>query len=194
MGFDFQLHGVAVTVGGVSTRQVLGRVLAVGSIAVLGVVLVSLLAPAGARDSYRPTGAPREIPEGRLQSVTLQQFDGILLGLRGTPVVVNVWASWCAPCRAEMPLLDRAADEYDGQVVFLGVASKDSREEAGKFLQEVDADYPSVFDPSGDVRQALGLRGFPTTYFFDAEGELVASLTGGVSEPRLAAQLEDLTD
>ena len=176
----------------VPKQQVVVRTLQVIAIAVLGVVLVTVLAPAGPAASYVPEGDAIELPGSRLTSVTREQFDGILVGLRGTPVVVNIWASWCAPCRAEMPLLDRAAADFDGRVVFLGVASKDSRAAADDFLREVGVDYPSVFDASGAVRKALDLRGFPTTYFFNADGELVASLTGGVSEVRLAAQLKDL--
>ena len=175
------------------SKQAVLRVFTVVAIAVLGVVAVTVLAPAGPADSYLPRGEALALPDEQLASVGREQFDGMLLGLRGTPVVVNVWASWCAPCRAEMPLLDRAADDFAGDVVFLGVASKDSRAAAGDFLEEVGVDYPSVFDATGQVREALELRGFPTTYFFDASGELVASMTGGVTEPRLAAQLRDLT-
>ena len=174
------------------TKQIGVRALAVGAIAVVGIVAVTVLAPADPVTSYDSGSKSLDLPDEQLAAVTKTQFDGILVGLRGTPVVVNLWASWCAPCRAEMPLLQRAADDYDGRIVFLGVASKDRRAEAEKFLDEVGVDYPSVFDTTGDVRTGLGLRGFPTTYFFDADGKLVASLTGGITEPKLAAQLRDL--
>lgn len=175
-----------------NVRQIGCRVLVVAAIAVGGVVAVTTLAPAGPVASYDADAEPVDVPSAQLAVVTKTQFDGILVGLRGTPVVVNLWASWCAPCRAEMPLLQRAAADYEGRIVFLGVASKDRRSEAEKFLDEVDVTYPSVFDASGDVRSGLGLRGFPTTYFFDKTGTLVASWTGGITEPKLAAQLEDL--
>jgi len=134
-----------------------------------------------------------DLPRRPLEAVSRQQFDGLLVGLRGKPVVVNVWASWCAPCRTEMPLLERAARTYEGRVTFLGVASRDDRRDAASFLDEVGVTYPNVFDASGDVRDALRLRGFPTTYVFDADGTLVHSIVGGVSEQQLAAQLEGLT-
>lgn len=116
----------------------------------------------------------------------------MLLGLRGTPVVVNVWASWCPPCRAEMPLLNRAADDFAGRVVFLGVASRDSPAAAGAFLDEIGVGYVNLFDTTGEIRSDLGLTGFPTTYLFDAQGELRDAVIGGITEQRLAAQLEDL--
>ena len=162
-----------------STKTVLLRVALVVAVAVVGVVLVTVLAPAGAPETYRPIGDAAPLPDTQLATVGRAEFDGLLVGQRGTPVIVNVWASWCAPCRAEMPLLDRAAADYEGRVVFLGVASKDSRGEAAEFLDDVGVTYPSVFDATGDVRQALGLRGFPTTYFFDASGDLVDTITGG---------------
>lgn len=134
-----------------------------------------------------------ELPGGPLEPITSAEFDGILVGLRGTPVIVNVWASWCAPCRTEMPLLERAARTFDGRVAFLGVASRDARDDAQAFLDDIGVTYPNVFDATGDIRRALSLRGFPTTYVFDADGRLLHAIVGGVSEQRLAAQLEDLT-
>ena len=136
---------------------------------------------------------PLPLPAQQLALASLDEFEGMLVGLRGAPVVVNVWASWCAPCRAEMPLLERAAAVYEGDVTVLGVDSRDTPGEAASFLDDVDVTYPNVFDRSGDIRRALDVRGFPTTYFFDAEGRLTASVVGGITEARLAAQLDALT-
>lgn len=165
------------------------QIVAVG---VLVIVAVVVLGPEGASTGYTASGAPLALPPDQLASVSAAEFSGILVGQRGMPVVVNVWASWCAPCRAEMPLLDRAAEEYAGRVTFIGVASKDSREAAGGFLEDIGVDYPSLFDASGDIRADLGLRGFPTTYLFDRDGELREAVVGGITEQRLAAQLQDL--
>lgn len=161
-------------------------------IAISLVVLLTTLSPPSTDTGYRAKGRPVDLPAGPLATVDPDTFGGILVGLRGTPVVVNVWASWCAPCRAEMPLLQRAATTYEGRVVFLGVASKDSRAAASSFLDEVGVTYPNLFDESGAVRAELGLRGFPTTYVFDASSDLREAIVGGVSEQRLAAQLDDL--
>lgn len=164
----------------------------VGGVVALLVVL-QLGPSAPATSSFVADAPPRPLPGGQLAPTSLEEFEGIIVGLRGTPVVVNVWASWCAPCRAEMPLLQRAADEYDDQIVVLGVDSRDAVDPAADFLEDVDVTYPNVFDSSGAIRRALGLRGFPTTYFFDREGRIVATVVGGITEARLAAQLAALT-
>src|SRR3546814_5735420 len=117
-------------------------------------------------------GAPVARPRRPLEAVSRRDCDRLLVGLQGKPVVVNDWASWCAPCRTEMPLLERPARTYEGRVTFLGVASRDDRQDAAAFLDDVGVTYPNVFDVSGDVRSALGLRGFATTYVFDARGTL----------------------
>ena len=176
-----------------SRWRTLLRAAEVVAIGIVGLILVSAVLPTDAPASYRAVGEPMDLPRRPLESVSRQEFDRILVGLRGKPVVVNIWASWCAPCRTEMPLLDRAARTYEGRVTFLGVASRDDRQDAASFLDDVGVSYPNVFDPSGDVRSALGLRGFPTTYVFDSDGTLLHSIVGGVSEQQLAAQLEGLT-
>lgn len=138
------------------------------------------------------TGAPVELPvEGSFPTVSLDEFEGMLVGLRGRPVVVNIWASWCAPCRTEMPLLQSAADDYVGEAVVLGVASNDDPEKAQRFLRDLGLTYPNVFDDTGEIRVALGLTAFPTTYVFNADGTIRARVNGGISEQRLAGLIED---
>jgi len=113
----------------------------------------------------------------------------MLVGARGRPVVVNVWASWCGPCRVEAPLLQRAAARYKGDVVFLGVDSRDDPGPARAFIRRYRIAYPNVFDGTGAIRSRLGLRGFPTTYVFDRQGALIASVVGGISEQALAGHI-----
>ncbi|MEO6713487.1 MAG: TlpA disulfide reductase family protein [Mycobacteriales bacterium] len=163
---------------------------AVGIVALL--VLQQVRTP-GQSTEFGGRGPAQALPNTQLASTTLPELQGMLVGLRGRAVVVNIWASWCGPCRAEMPLLQRAATTYGGKAVILGVASKDNVGAAKAFLEDVGVDYPNVFDSTGDIRQAMGLRGFPTTYFFNADGRLVATVVGGISEARLAAQLDELT-
>jgi len=173
-------------------RNLVSRVAQLGGIAAVAVLVVAILVPKDTSTAYRPSGKPMALPTEQLAPVSDTDFGQILVGRQGKPVVVNVWASWCAPCRAEMPLLQRASRSYDGRVAFVGVASRDSRGAARKFLAEVGVTYPNLFDDSGAVRRALGLRGFPTTYVFDADGVLRETVVGGITEPKLAAQLEDL--
>jgi cytochrome c biogenesis protein CcmG, thiol:disulfide interchange protein DsbE len=141
--------------------------------------------------SFVPTGVAAALPaEGDFGPASLEEFSSVLVGQRGTPVVVNVWASWCAPCRTEMPLLQAAADDYAGRVVIVGVASKDAADDAGQFLADNNITFPNVFDESGDIRRALELTAYPTTYVFGADGTIRARVNGGISEQRLAALID----
>ena len=143
--------------------------------------------------SFRATGEPVALPEtGELTDLSADQFEGVLVGLHGTPVIVNIWASWCAPCRTETPLLERAWRAHGDEVTIIGVASKDIASNSRDFMDEFEVSFPNVFDSSGEIRARLGLRGFPTTYVFDADGTLRTTIVGGLTEQRLAAVLEDL--
>ncbi len=108
--------------------------------------------------------------------------------LRGRPVVVNKWASWCGPCRFEFPFFQRQALEHGTEIAFLGVDSRDSREDAERFLRKYPVPYPSFFDPEGDIASEFrGDRVAPSTAFYDASGELVYTKPGGYpSEDALA--------
>jgi cytochrome c biogenesis protein CcmG, thiol:disulfide interchange protein DsbE len=94
-----------------------------------------------------------------------------LARLKGHPAVVNIWAAWCGPCRAEMPVMQRVSLALGKQVAFLGVDLKDNREAASTFLQKIPVTYPSYDDPSGQVYNAEKLVGVPSTLFFDRSGK-----------------------
>jgi cytochrome c biogenesis protein CcmG, thiol:disulfide interchange protein DsbE len=94
--------------------------------------------------------------------------------LRGYPVVVNVWASWCGPCRFEFPVLQRLSARYGKEVAFLGVNSQDSDDAATTFLREEPVPYPSYTDPDKEIADSIGATvGLPDTAFYDRSGELV---------------------
>lgn len=160
---------------------------------VIALLVAACSTGAAGGNGFRATGDPLDLPgPGALAVADGDQFESMLVGVRGKPVVVNVWASWCAPCRAEMPLLERASQRFGDDVAFVGVASKDQRAPAEAFLDEFDVTYPNVLDDAGEIRERLSLRGFPTTYLFDADGEMTATIVGGVNEQQLAAHLEEL--
>lgn len=109
--------------------------------------------------------------------------------LRGSPVVVNQWASWCGPCRFEFPFFERQAVKYGDRVAFLGVNSRDSRSEAEEFLGELPTPFPHYFDPEAEIARTFkGGRAWPTTAFYDADGKLVFTHTGAYRDEQ---QLED---
>lgn len=94
--------------------------------------------------------------------------------LRGRPVVVNVWASWCGPCREEFPVLQDLSARYGKRVAFFGVNSEDSKDAAVTFLREEPVPYPSYSDPDKDILDSLGGRGgLPDTAFYDRSGKLL---------------------
>ena len=99
-------------------------------------------------------------------------FDAQLRALRGHPVVVNLWASWCDPCRFELPFLQRAAVQRGATVAFLGVNVDDSREAALAFGRRYPMPYPSFFDERGRLAARLRARGLPATAFYDKAGRL----------------------
>ncbi len=92
--------------------------------------------------------------------------------MHGYPVVVNVWASWCIPCRQEFPLLQNLSARYGKKVAFLGVNSEDSSDAAATFLEEAPVPYPSYSDPGKDIYDLIGGIGFPNTAFYDRSGRL----------------------
>jgi len=93
--------------------------------------------------------------------------------LRGYPIVANVWASWCVPCRQEFPVLQKLSARYGKEVAFLGVNSEDSDDAATTFLREVPVPYPSYTDPGKEIFESIGGVGFPDTAFYDRSGDLV---------------------
>lgn len=103
-----------------------------------------------------------------------EAFEKRLAQLRGYPVVVNAWASWCGPCREEFPTLQQLSARYGKQVAFLGVNSQDSNDAAATFLREAPLSYPSYTDPDKEIVDAIGpFLGFPETAFYDKSGDLV---------------------
>jgi cytochrome c biogenesis protein CcmG, thiol:disulfide interchange protein DsbE len=99
----------------------------------------------------------------------------------GVPTVVNLWASWCGPCREELPLVQQLAAAAGDRVRVVGVVSKDGWEQATSFAGDAGARFPSGFDAQGDLMTRLGLRGLPYTYFLDAEGAIAYVQTGPVA-------------
>ena len=112
--------------------------------------------------------------------------------LRGRPFVVNFWASWCRPCKAEAPRLAAAARTHAGEVVFLGVDVQDFTSDARRFSREVDAPYVSVRDGGNKTYADYGLTGVPETYYVDARGRILGHTVGEVSAAELATEIRRL--
>jgi thiol-disulfide isomerase/thioredoxin len=110
----------------------------------------------------------------RLLGGGVDAYEARIAALRGYPIVVNVWASWCGPCRFEFPTLQKLSAAYGKRVAFLGVDSQDSDDAAKTFLGEEPVPYPSYTDPDEEIKRSIGTaRGLPDTAFYDRDGELV---------------------
>jgi thiol-disulfide isomerase/thioredoxin len=119
-------------------------------------------------------------------------FERRLRDLRGHPIVINKWASWCPPCRAEFPFFQKLSVELGREVAFVGVDAQDNRADAEEFLGEFPVSFPSYEDPDQKVARVFkGHVNFPTTAFYDRTGRLTFIHQGGyASEARLREDIE----
>lgn len=158
---------------------VVAAVLAVGGVAAAAVASGGSARPADAVSVEGPAPAFDLVRVGvDAERVRLSDF-------AGRPLVVNFWASWCEPCRREMPALQAVAARLRGRVAFVGINHLDGREPAAEFEREVGVGYPSGYDPEGAVAALYGVIGLPTTMLVGADGRIVARRLGEISEDEL---------
>lgn len=127
-------------------------------------------------------------------------FEAELLGggtlaseqLRGKPVVMNFWASWCVPCEDEAPLFKEAHERYGDDIAFLGVNIKDGEADAKEFDERWGLEYPDIRDEDNRIFTDYGLTGQPETFFIDANGVIVEHVNGPVSAETLEFLLAEL--
>jgi cytochrome c biogenesis protein CcmG, thiol:disulfide interchange protein DsbE len=98
----------------------------------------------------------------------------------GVPTVVNLWGSWCAPCREELPLMQELADGGVDRIRVLGVISRDGEPQAESFADDAGITFPSAFDGDGELMAELGLNALPYTFFLAADGTLAHSELGPI--------------
>lgn len=130
---------------------------------------------------------------------TLDTLDGkkvTLSELRGKIVIINLWATWCPPCRAEMPALENAYEQYkDSEVIILGlnVTNQDSEKDIPPFVKEFGLTFPILLDRDGSVSTLYQLKALPTTYFVNREGIIRTVVIGGpMSETFIRSKIEAL--
>lgn len=138
-------------------------------------------------------GVERTRPAPDFTAPGLNSASVRLADLRGRPVVLNFWASWCPPCRAEMPEFERVWQTYRDQgVIFVGVNTSDRGDKAQSFLLESKVSYQNVVDATNDIAVMFAATSLPTTVFIDREGRIVSRRVGAMSAQQVATQVEDL--
>ncbi len=137
--------------------------------------------------SLQPCPEQPEQPAAGAQTLPPLSFDCLgggeldLARAPGVPTLVNLWGSWCAPCRAELPLLQELADAAGERVRVVGVISRDGAPQAGSFAEDAGVTFPGAFDGDGVLMTELGLNALPFTYFLDAGGAVVHTEVGDVA-------------
>lgn len=169
--------------------QTLRRRIARGLLAAGGALVVLLVAAGLAF-------ADPEVPDrAEAPAFELVLLDGVTTissaDLRGEPVVLNAWASWCPPCREEAPTLERVSNDLAAEgVQFVGIVSDDTAAAATDYAEEVGLDFPHALD-DGSFDRSYVISVLPTTYILDAEGRMVAKHSGPISEARLRVLIEE---
>lgn len=186
-----------------SARVVLA--VAVAALALLLVGAMTGLGPGGdpggggsseSGDPSGPTLRPGQVA-GRgdvLPAMELTAHDGStidLSDLRGRPTVINFFASWCAPCVAEMPLFEQVHQDLGDSVELLGIASTDTLEEELDLIERTGVTYPTARDPLGEVMGSLGVVGLPSTVFVDADGRIVEYHVGELDAEELRSLIDE---
>lgn len=167
------------------------KILAAGALVV--VPLVWVLAEGFGRD---PRALPSVLEGTEAPGFSLTTLEGEVVSLdslRGSPVVLNFWATWCVPCLQEHPVLLQGASRYKGRgVVFLGLLYGDEPEKATAYLEKHGAAYPTLLDPGQRTAIDYGVGGVPETFFLDREGRIVRKVSGPLSPDVLFGTLEAL--
>ena len=165
-----------------------GQVIAIAAVAGLLALLVWKLAfgdGGGVADSLAKGENPAA-PTFTLDRIDAAGGELSLAALKGRPVVVNFWASWCIPCKDEAPALQATYEKHkQSGLVVVGVDAQDFRQDARRFLKRFGVTYPVVYDGSGSTLGKWGVTGFPETFFIDRQGRLVGErIQGGIDTER----------
>lgn len=166
----------------------------------LGVGLAVLIALRGggvlsgsAREAALPPALPEvDAPAPDFKLETLDGQSRQISALRGRILIINFWATWCGPCRQEMPLLQATQDQHAGQVLALAVNNAESPQTVKKFVDELGLRMDILLDPEMKVSELYRVRGFPTTIFVDQQGVIRYQHVGVLNQGSLSGYLEAL--
>ncbi len=143
-----------------------------------------------------PPGSPRSGEAA--PNFVVEAFDGTTIDLEahlrddGRPILLNFWASWCGPCRAEMPALDAAAAVHP-EALIVGIAVRDDLVPAQEFADEVGVSYPLAFDVDSSVERAYPVPGLPATFSISSDGEIIRVVFGELETDEIESLIAELT-
>ena len=163
------------------------------TILMIGFILVTVVVRPMVEDSVqaaRTIGTPAP-------DFTLTSLDGhsvTLSKLERKPTLINIWATWCPPCRRELPVLQAAYAKHRQDINFITVASWESRETVETFARQQGITFPILLDPQGEIDTLYQIRGIPTSFFVDADGVIVDMHVGGLDEAALNLYIEQLLE
>jgi cytochrome c biogenesis protein CcmG/thiol:disulfide interchange protein DsbE len=170
--------------------------LAIGIVLVVGVIWLWAGRIPAAESVVGGSGLPpapalgHPAPDVKLTTVTGETF--ALSSLRGKPVVLNFWATWCPPCRAELPELQAASQRYAGQLDIIGVNQAEPAEGVTAFAQQFGLTFPIPLDINADASRRYAVRSLPTTFFVDRAGVIRHIQSGPLTEATLAQALKKI--
>ena len=179
---------------GADRRRLIGLIVgAVIAALIIGLLVVGLLARGDATSIDDALATGQRPPAPNITLPVLVSGAGLppvgqtasLASLKGTPVVLNLWASWCGPCRDEAPIFEKAWDKYKGKgALVLGLDLQDLSENALAFVKKYDITYPSLRDGTDASKRDLEATGVPETFIIDRKGRIALHITGQVTDLR----------
>lgn len=126
-------------------------------------------------------------PDFELENLNSERIR--LSQLRGKPVILNFWATWCAPCVIEMPIIQRSYEKYPGQFYVLAINAGEPQLKVERFVEDIGLTFDVLLDPGGAIQDLYRIRGYPTSYFVDAEGIIRITHIGTLTADQLAEYL-----
>jgi cytochrome c biogenesis protein CcmG/thiol:disulfide interchange protein DsbE len=142
------------------------------------------------------TAAPAPVVDAPAPEFALRDLEGQtvnLTDLRGTAVILNFWTTWCVPCREELPLLDRIAQDYPGALTVISVDAGEQDSDVRSYVEMLDlAAVRVLLDPTGQVRDLYLVRGYPTTFFIDSAGIIQRIKLGTLESSEIEAILKKM--
>jgi len=179
---------------GADRRRLVGLIVgAVIAALIIGLLVVGLLARGDSTSIDDALATGQRPPAPNITLPVLVSGAGLppvgqtasLASLKGTPVVLNLWASWCGPCRDEAPIFEKAWDKYKGKgALVLGLDLQDLSENALAFVKKYDITYPSLRDGTDASKRDLEATGVPETFIIDRKGRIALHITGQVTDLR----------